>query len=50
MTLVVDPVVARWRQLLSGSQLSGGTGHQRQVGEDGETVRMTNAMEACECK
>ena len=29
MTSVVDPVVARWRQLLSGSQSSGGTGHQR---------------------
>jgi hypothetical protein len=29
MTPVVDPVVARWRQLLSGSQSSGGKGHQR---------------------
>jgi hypothetical protein len=28
MTLATDPVVARWRQLLSGSQLSGGQGHQ----------------------
>jgi hypothetical protein len=29
MTPVVDSVVARWRQLLSGSQLSGRKGHQR---------------------
>ena len=29
MTSAVDPVVAQWRQLLSGSQSSGGTGHQR---------------------
>ena len=29
MTSVGDPVVARWRQLLSGSQSSGGMGHQR---------------------
>jgi hypothetical protein len=28
MTPVTDPVVARWRQLLSGSQLSGGQGHR----------------------
>jgi hypothetical protein len=28
MTSTVDPVVARWRQLLSGSQSRGGQGHQ----------------------
>jgi hypothetical protein len=28
MTSVVDPVVARWRELLSGSQANGGQGHQ----------------------
>ena len=28
MTPATDPVVARWRQLLSGSQLSGGQGHR----------------------
>jgi len=28
MTSTEDPVVARWRQLLSGSQSSGGQGHQ----------------------
>ena len=28
MTPTTDPVVARWQQLLSGSQMNGGKGHQ----------------------
>ena len=31
MTPMMDPVVVRWRQLLSGSQVSGGQGHQRKM-------------------
>ena len=40
MTPVMDPVVAQWRQLLHGSQMSGGQGHQRiQKGQTGWKTR-----------
>jgi len=39
MTTTVDPVVARWRQLLPGLQTSGGQGHQERRQKDGQKRR-----------
>jgi hypothetical protein len=39
MTTTTDPVAARWRQLLSGSQMSGGQGHQERRRKARQRVR-----------
>ena len=44
MTTMTDPVVARWWQLLHGSQMSGGQGYQRiQKGQTGWKTRSKQA-------